>query len=159
MNKVKHYQTQTPSPAQRPIFSMIFGFFYISMKDWETKHIMLQYGWWTCPTERRKERTNDEGQNLMKGMPTRSVSGSRLNLGMWLGQCPGRSCCERLGWVIAREFCSTRTEAERGPSTMLMVALGASTPGPINILRKFVALHYERHPESVRGCQGLSCRP
>ena len=25
-------------------------------------------------------------------------------------------------------------------------------------LREFVALHYERHPESVRGCRGSSCR-
>ena len=25
-------------------------------------------------------------------------------------------------------------------------------------LREFVALHYERHPESMRGCRGLSCR-
>ena len=26
-------------------------------------------------------------------------------------------------------------------------------------LHSFVALHYERHPESVRGCLGLSCGP
>ena len=38
------------------------------LKDRETKHIMLQYGWWTCPTERRKKRINDEGQNLMNGV-------------------------------------------------------------------------------------------
>ena len=27
-----------------------------------------------------------------------------------------------------------------------------------NLLREFVALHYERHPKSVRGCLGSSCR-
>ena len=60
------------------------------------------------------------------------MSGSSVKLGMWLGQCPGRSCCERLGWVIAKECRAAQTEAERGPSTMLVVALGTPIPGPIN---------------------------
>ena len=44
-------------------------------------------------------------------------------------QYPGRSCWESEGTL------SAQTEAERGPSTMLVVALGTPTPGPINIIR------------------------
>ena len=43
-------------------------------------------------------------------------------------QCPGRSCWESEGTL------SAQTEAERGPSTMLVVALEAPTLGPINII-------------------------
>ena len=44
-------------------------------------------------------------------------------------QCPGRSCWESEGTL------SAQTEAERGPSTMLVVTLGPPTLGLINIIK------------------------